>query len=75
MGQGIVSSDQMPDRSALIEVTAVFHHLAPHARVIGVDHIRGLVDQSLENLRKDGIKIGADVGGVEIVHGDGRLGE
>ena len=56
-------------------VTAVFHHLAPHAKVVGIDHIRGLVDQSIVNLRDDGVKIGAEEGGVFIIHGDGRLGE
>ena len=55
-------------------VTAVFHHLAPHARVIGIDHIQGLVDMSKENLRKDGIPLGEQGGGVEILCGDGRLG-
>ena len=55
-------------------VTAVFHHLAPHAKIIGIDHIQGLVDMAKENLTKDGIKLGAEGQGVEIICGDGRLG-
>jgi protein-L-isoaspartate(D-aspartate) O-methyltransferase len=54
-------------------VTAVFHHLAPNARVVGIEHIKELAEWSKENLRKDGIEVGE--GRVEIVHGDGRLGE
>jgi len=54
-------------------VTAVFHHLAPNAKVVGIEHIKELAEWSKENLRKDGIEVG--VGGVEILHGDGRLGE
>jgi len=54
-------------------VTAVFHHLAPNARVIGIEHIKELAEWSKENLRKDGIQVRE--GGAEIIHGDGRLGE
>jgi protein-L-isoaspartate O-methyltransferase len=54
-------------------VTAVFHHLAPYAKVVGIEHIREIAEWSKENLRKDGVKVGE--GGVGIVHGDGRLGE
>ena len=54
-------------------VTAVLHHLAPRATVIGMDHLRGLVDMAEENLRKDGVKLGLTEG-VEIICGDGRLG-
>ena len=57
------------------EVTAVFHHLAPRAKVVGIDHIKGLVDQSIVNLKKDGVELGAVEGGVHIICGDGRLGE
>jgi len=56
-------------------VTAVFHHLAPNARVIGIEHIKELADWSKDNLSKDGVKLGAVEGGVEIIHGDGRQGE
>ena len=54
-------------------MTAVFHHLAPKAKVVGIEHIKELAEWSEENLRKDGVTLGE--GGVEIVHGDGRLGE
>lgn len=56
-------------------MTAVFHHLAPKARVIGIEHIKELADWSKDNLSKDGVKLGAVEGGVEIIHGDGRQGE
>ena len=56
------------------KVTAVFHRLAPHATVVGIDHLQSLVDLSKSNLRKDGVKLGAFEGGVEMVCGDGRLG-
>ncbi|KAK1925071.1 protein-L-isoaspartate O-methyltransferase [Papiliotrema laurentii] len=55
-------------------LTAVFHHLAPRAKVVGIDHIKGLVDQSIVNLKKDGVELGAVEGGVHIICGDGRLG-
>lgn len=54
-------------------MTAVLQHLAPGVRVVGIDHIQELVDWSVDNLKKDGISVGK--GGVEIVCGDGRLGE
>jgi protein-L-isoaspartate(D-aspartate) O-methyltransferase len=54
-------------------VTAVFHHLAPNAKVVGIEHIKDLAEWSKGNLRKDRIEVGE--GGVEIIHGDGRLGE
>jgi protein-L-isoaspartate(D-aspartate) O-methyltransferase len=54
-------------------VAAVFHHLAPNAKVVGIEHIKDLAEWSKDNLRKDGVELG--VGGVEIIHGDGRLGE
>ena len=55
-------------------VTAVLHHLAPSATVVGIDHLQGLVDLAKANLAKDGLKRGAANGRVEIVCGDGRLG-
>lgn len=57
-----------------LSVTAVLHHLVPHARVVGIEHIEPLVELSKRNLRADGVKLGAVEGGVEIVHGDGRNG-
>lgn len=57
-------------------VTAVLHHLAPKATVIGIEHIAGLAERSKENLMKDGVKLGVSEGsGVEIICGDGRAGE
>lgn len=56
-------------------VTAVFHHLAPQATVVGVDHIPGLVDMARRNLAKDGVRVGAVSGAVDVVLGDGRLGQ
>ncbi|WVQ98713.1 protein-L-isoaspartate O-methyltransferase [Kwoniella sp. CBS 9459] len=38
-------------------LTAVFHRLAPHATVVGIDHIQGLVDQSITKLKKDGVSV------------------
>ncbi|RXK36442.1 protein-L-isoaspartate O-methyltransferase [Tremella mesenterica] len=55
-------------------LTAVLHHLAPHATVVGIDHLPQLVSLAKENLTKDGVKLGVEKGGVEIVCGDGRLG-
>lgn len=68
---------------------AVFHHLvkpitgdeewvSPQntgSRVIGIEHISQLVDQSRNNLRDDGLGDAMDRGQIEIVKGDGRLGE
>lgn len=55
-------------------VTAVFHHLAPHATIVGIEHIEELVEQSRKNLRADGVKLGDEAGGVQIIQGDGREG-
>jgi protein-L-isoaspartate(D-aspartate) O-methyltransferase len=44
-----------------------------HAKVVGIEHIKELADWSKDNLRQDGIQVGE--GGVEIIYGDGRLGE
>jgi protein-L-isoaspartate(D-aspartate) O-methyltransferase len=63
----------MPVTQADGSVTAVFHHLAPNAKVVGIEHIKELADWSKDNLRQDGIQVGE--GGVEIIYGDGRLGE
>jgi protein-L-isoaspartate O-methyltransferase len=51
----------------------VFHRLAPTARVVGIEHIKGLADKSKDSLTEDGITLGKD--GVEIILGDGRKGE
>ncbi|WWD15883.1 protein-L-isoaspartate O-methyltransferase [Kwoniella shandongensis] len=57
-------------------LTAVFHHLSPQSLIIGIDHLQPLVDQSLTNLKQDGIKVGkqSDGSGVIIFCGDGRKG-
>lgn len=73
MDRGTVSWENTIDIEADEAVTAVFHHLAPKAKVVGIEHIKELAEWSKENLRKDGIELGE--GGVEIIHGDGRLGE
>jgi len=70
-----VSWDQATDNPPRRTVTAVLHHLVPHATIIGIDHLQGLVDLAKENLSKDGVKLGTAEGGVEIICGDGRLGE
>ncbi|KAF8957853.1 Pcmt1-prov protein [Flammula alnicola] len=56
-------------------LVAVLHRLvSPGGKVVGIEHIKELVDFSVENLKKDGL--GAAVGNGEIVMiaGDGRLG-
>ena len=73
MDRGTVSWENTVAIDADEAVTAVFHHLAPNAKVVGIEHIEELTEWSKENLRKDGIEVGE--GGVEIIHGDGRLGE
>ena len=71
--RGTVSWENTITIEADKAVTAVFHHLAPNAKVVGIEHIKELAEWSRGNLRKDGIEVGQ--GGVEIIHGDGRLGE
>jgi hypothetical protein len=56
-------------------VTAVLHHLAPQAKVVGIEHIKELAEQSKSNLITDGVNVGAAEGAVEIIQGDGRLGQ
>ncbi|WWC90062.1 protein-L-isoaspartate O-methyltransferase [Kwoniella dendrophila CBS 6074] len=73
-----------PHTGAILDVgsgsgylTAVLHHLAPDSLVVGIDHIQGLVDQSIKNLQKDGVPLapGKDgKGGVIMLCGDGRKG-
>lgn len=41
---------------------------------IGIDHIRGLTDLSLSNLRADKHSSPLTSGSIEIITGDGRLG-
>ena len=42
--------------------------------VIGIDHLSGLTDLSVRNLRSDGVEVGPGKG-IEIVTGDGRKGK
>ena len=44
------------------------------SRVVGIDHIRELVDWSISNLRKDGLEPELDVGRIKMIVGDGRKG-
>lgn len=59
-------------------MTAVFHYLSPKSLVVGIDHIQGLVSQSIRNLADDGVKVldkhNVEGGGVLMLCGDGRKG-
>ncbi|KAI9638322.1 protein-L-isoaspartate O-methyltransferase [Dioszegia hungarica] len=55
-------------------LTAVLHHLAPSATVVGIDHIPGLTQMSRMNLAKDGLAVDSDDARIRIVTGDGRRG-
>ncbi|KAF8069073.1 protein-L-isoaspartate O-methyltransferase [Lyophyllum atratum] len=56
-------------------LTAVFHHLTePTGTVVGIDHIPELVQQSVENLKKDGLGEAVEKGRIIMVVGDGREG-
>jgi protein-L-isoaspartate(D-aspartate) O-methyltransferase len=57
-------------------LVAVFHHLvqSPTSKVVGIDHIKELVDDSVRNLRKDGLGKALDSGQIVMVTGDGRAG-
>ncbi|WWC69479.1 protein-L-isoaspartate O-methyltransferase [Kwoniella pini CBS 10737] len=72
-----------PHTGAILDVgsgsgylTAVLHRLAPTATIVGIDHIQGLVDQSIKNLQKDEIPLASDTdkSGVFMICGDGRKG-
>jgi len=54
---------------------AVLHHLVgPHGKVVGIDHIPELVEQSIKNLEKDGLKKALEDKSIEMIAGDGRKG-
>ncbi|WVQ71723.1 protein-L-isoaspartate O-methyltransferase [Cryptococcus sp. DSM 104548] len=59
-------------------LAAVLHRISPRSRVIGIDHIPNLVAQSIENLKKDGIRVldkhTDQSEGVVMISGDGRKG-
>ncbi|CCF52425.1 hypothetical protein NDA11_002012 [Ustilago hordei] len=56
---------------------AIFHHLTTctgAGKVLGIDHIQGLVDQANSNLAKDGLGEAMEEGKVVNLCGDGRKG-
>ncbi|KAG8744890.1 hypothetical protein FRC10_009260 [Ceratobasidium sp. 414] len=58
---------------------AIFHHLvnptgSEGGQVVGIDHISELVDWSVENLKRDGLRAQIESGAIKMVAGDGRLG-
>ena len=55
---------------------AVFWHIVrPHkGTVVGIDHIKQLVDWSVHNLKKDQLAAPLDQGEIRAIHGDGRKG-
>ena len=52
---------------------AFYEMMDRKGRVIGIDHIQGLCDMSLQNLRK-GWRKEVEEGDIQVVCGDGRLG-
>ncbi|GHJ86454.1 hypothetical protein NliqN6_2856 [Naganishia liquefaciens] len=60
-------------------LTAVMHRMVSptdsdiKGTVIGIDHLSGLTDLSVRNLKNDGVETGSGKG-IEIVTGDGRNG-
>ncbi|KAF8878164.1 protein-L-isoaspartate O-methyltransferase [Gymnopilus junonius] len=56
-------------------LVAVLHELVkPGGTVVGIDHIPELVENSVENLKKDGRAEALEKGEIIMVAGDGRLG-
>lgn len=56
-------------------LVAVLHHLiSPGGKIIGIDHIGELTEESKRNLRKDGLGKAMDEEEVVLVTGDGRQG-
>ena len=59
---------------------ATFHHLVSpsdgneRGSVIGIDHIKQLVDWSVINLKADGLESSLSDGTIKMVYGDGRQG-
>lgn len=53
---------------------AIFHHLVDNGKVIGIDHIPGLVDQANANLEHDGLGAELKNGKIVNVCADGRNG-
>ena len=54
---------------------AVFHHLVgKDGVVVGIDHVDGLVQDSVNNLRNDGLDDAINNGSIQMITGDGRKG-
>ncbi|KDN48188.1 protein-L-isoaspartate O-methyltransferase [Tilletiaria anomala UBC 951] len=57
---------------------AIFHRMLEreggHGKVVGIEHIRELVEQSKRNLKADGLAPQLEQGHIQMVCGDGRLG-
>jgi protein-L-isoaspartate(D-aspartate) O-methyltransferase len=53
---------------------AVFHHLVDSGKVVGIDHIKDLVEQANTNLAADGLAKAMDDGRITNIFGDGRQG-
>lgn len=56
-------------------LVAVLHELvSPAGKVVGIDHIPELVQDSVSNLKKDGRENTLENGEIEMIAGDGRKG-
>jgi protein-L-isoaspartate(D-aspartate) O-methyltransferase len=66
----------MPTRTFIAVVGVLSHLVGPTGKVVGIEHIQGLVDLSRNNLVKDGFNISPDGQGpgISLVLGDGRKG-
>lgn len=59
---------------------AIFHHLVSPAdsptkgKVVGIEHIKQLVDWSIGNLKRDGLQANGDEAAITVICGDGRKG-
>ncbi|CAO1620038.1 unnamed protein product [Sympodiomycopsis kandeliae] len=53
---------------------ACFHHLTTNGKVVGIEHIQPLVDQSIQNLKNDKLGEALEKASIQVVKGDGRLG-
>lgn len=56
-------------------LVAVLHRLvSPGGKVVGIDHIKELVEWSRDNLRRDGLGPALESGEITLITGDGREG-
>ncbi|TIB35026.1 hypothetical protein E3P83_00783 [Wallemia ichthyophaga] len=54
---------------------AVFHQLiGNNGTVVGIDHIEQLVENSVDNLKRDGLEDAINSGAIKMIAGDGRQG-